>query len=90
MNKDVKNLLKKLEPEINLKCIEMKLKNQEKRIQRIFLIASILILFIPSLIILLNINILFVLFLVILIISNAILISLPRILNVNSQERCYE
>ena len=57
MDKNLEKLLCDLEPEINKKCFEIKEKKREKAIQRLFILVSILLLIIPSLLIILGISI---------------------------------
>ena len=57
MDKNLEKLLCNLEPEINKKCFEIKEKKREKMIQKLFILVSILLLIIPSLLIIIGISI---------------------------------
>ena len=41
MNKDLENLLNSLEPEVDKKCFELKQKQKERKLQKLFIITSI-------------------------------------------------
>lgn len=58
MDKNLETLLETLEPEIEKKCFKLQEERKEKILQRLFILASILLLFIPSILIILDINVL--------------------------------
>lgn len=86
MDKNLKKLLCNLEPEINKKCFEIQEKKRERRIQRVFILASILLLTIPSFLIMLGISMFIGIVCFILI---ALVVMLPFVIK---EERgvCYE
>lgn len=90
MDKNLENLLSNLEPNIDKKCFELKQKRKEKRLQKLFIIASILLLIIPSTLILLNINIWGFIIGAIGIISVLTIAMLPIALNEEPRGECYE
>lgn len=90
MDKNLENLLSNLEPNIDKKCFELKQKRKEKRLQKLFIIASILLLIIPSTLILLNINIGGFIIGAIGIISVLTIAMLPIALNEEPRGECYE
>lgn len=90
MDKNLENLLSNLEPNIDKKCFELKQKRKEKRLQKLFIIASILLLIIPSTLILLNINIWGFIIGAIGIISVLTITMLPIALNEEPRGECYE
>ncbi len=90
MDKDLQNLLCNLETDIDKKCFEIKQKRREKKLQRLFIIISILLLIIPSMLILLNINIWGIIFSAIVIISIIVIAMLPIALKEEVRGECYE
>ena len=90
MDKNLQNVLSNLEPEIDKKCFELKQKTREKRMQKLFILAIILLLFMPSTLIILNINIWVFIVGAISVIALAILIMLPIALKENARGECYE
>ncbi len=90
MDKNLENLLSNLEPNIDKKCFELKQKRKEKRLQKLFIIASILLLIIPSTLILLNINIWGFIIGAIGIISVLTIAMLPIALKEEPRGECYE
>lgn len=89
MDKNLEKLLCNLEPEIDRKCFEIKEKKREKMMQKAFILASILLLIIPSLLIILGINIFSMLLGIVSFIAITLIIMLPIALK---EERgvCYE
>lgn len=85
-----KTLLQKLEPEIERKCNEIKLNKKLKLKHRINILIGTLILIVPSILYLLNINILYFLIVNIVIVSLIVFVNLPKILNGDLKEACYE
>ena len=90
MDKNLQNVLSNLEPEIDKKCFELKQKTREKRMQKLFILAIVLLLFMPSTLIMLNINIWVFIVGAISVIALAILIMLPIALKENARGECYE
>ena len=90
MDKNLQNVLSNLEPEIDKKCFELKQKTREKRMQKLFILAIVLLLFLPSTLIILNINLWGFIVGVIAVITLAILIMLPIALKENARGECYE
>ena len=90
MDKNLQIVLSNLEPEIDKKCFELKQKTREKRMQKLFILAIVLLLFMPSTLIMLNINIWVFIVGAISVIALAILIMLPIALKENSRGECYE
>ena len=90
MDKNLQNVLSNLEPEIDKKCFELKQKTREKRIQKLFILAIVLLLFLPSTLIILNINLWGFIVGGIAVIALAILIMLPIALKENARGECYE
>ena len=90
MDKNLQNMLLNLEPTIDKKCFELKQKEREKYMQRIFVLVVVLLLFIPSTLIMLNVNVWEFVLGVISVISLAILIMLPITLKGNARGECYE
>ncbi len=90
MDKNLQIVLSNLEPEIDKKCFELKQKTREKRMQKLFILAIILLLFMPSTLIILNINIWVFIVGAISVIALAILIMLPIALKENARGECYE
>lgn len=89
MNKNLEKLLCNLEPEINKKCFEIKEKKREKMMQRLFILASILLLIIPSLLIIIGISILSMLIGIVSFTQITLVVMLPLAIK---EERgvCYE
>ena len=90
MDKNLPNVLSNLEPEIDKKCFELKQKTREKRMQKLFILAIVLLLFLPSTLIILNINLWGFIVGAIAVIALAILIMLPIALKENARGECYE
>lgn len=90
MDKNLQTVLSNLEPEIDKKCFELKQKTREKRMQKLFILAIVLLLFMPSTLIMLNINIWVFIVGAISVIALAILIMLPIALKGNARGECYE
>lgn len=90
MDKNLQNVLSNLEPEIDKKCFELKQKTREKRMQKLFILAIVLLLFLPSTLIILNINVWGFIVGAIAVIALAILIMLPIALKENARGECYE
>ena len=90
MDKNLQNVLSNLEPEIDKKCFELKQKTRERRMQKLFIFAIVLLLFIPSTLIMLNINIWGFIVGTVVLIGIAILIMLPIALKQNTRGECYE
>lgn len=90
MDKNLQTVLSNLEPEIDKKCFELKQKTREKRMQKLFILAIVLLLFMPSTLIMLNINIWVFIVGAISVIALAILIMLPIALKENARGECYE
>lgn len=90
MDKNLQNVLSNLEPEIDKKCFELKQKTREKRMQKLFILAIVLLLFLPSTLIILNINLWGFIVGGIAVITLAILIMLPIALKENARGECYE
>lgn len=89
MDKNLEKLLCNLEPEIDKKCFEIKEKKREKMMQRLFILISILLLTIPSLLIILGISIFSMLIGIVCFILIALVVMLPLAIK---EERgvCYE
>ena len=90
MDKNLQNVLSNLEPSIDKKCFELKQKTREKRMQKLFILAIVLLLFLPSTLIILNINLWGFIVGGIAVIALAILIMLPIALKENARGECYE
>ena len=90
MNKEINKLLKKLEPEIDKKCIEIKKEKNTKHKQIIYILLLILFVTMPSLFILFNINITYFMIFFILSLLLLTFIKLPDLLNSNIKGVCYE
>mgnify|MGYP005794366701 FL=1 len=90
MDKNLQIVLSNLEPEIDKKCFELKQKTREKRMQKLFILAIVLLLFMPSTLIILNINVWGFIVGGISVIALAILIMLPIALKENARGECYE
>ena len=90
MDKNLQNVLSNLEPEIDKKCFELKQKRRERRMQKLFIFAIVLLLFIPSTLIMLDVNIWGFIVGAIGLIALAILIMLPIVLKENTRGEFYE
>lgn len=90
MDKNLQNVLSNLEPEIDKKCLELKQKARERKMQKVFILAIVLLLFMPSALIMLNINIWAFIVGAIGMIALSILIMLPIALKENARGECYE
>ena len=90
MDKNLQNVLSNLEPEIDKKCFELKQKRRERRMQKVFILAVVLLLFIPSILIMLDVNIWAFIIGAIGLIALAIFIMLPIALKENARGECYE
>ena len=90
MDKNLQDVLSNLEPEIDKKCFELKQKTRERKMQKLFILAIVLLLFMPSTLIMLNINIWAFIVGGIAVIALAILIMLPIALKESARGECYE
>ena len=90
MDKNLQNVLSNLEPAIDEKCFELKKKTRERKMQKLFIFAIVLLLFIPSTLIMLDVNILGFIVGAIGLIALAVLIMLPIALKENARGECYE
>ena len=90
MDKNLQNVLSNLEPEIDKKCFELKQKTRERKMQKVFILWIVLLLFMPSTLIMLNINIWGFIVGAIGVIALAILIMLPIALKESARGECYE
>ena len=90
MDKNLQTVLSNLEPAIHKKSLELKQKTRERRMQKLFIFAIVLLLFIPSTLIMLNINIWGFIVGAIGLMALAILIMLPIALKENARGECYE
>ena len=90
MDKNLQNVLSNLEPEIDKKCFVLKQKTRERRMQKVFILAIVLLLFIPSTLIMLDVNIWGFIVGPIGLMALAILIMLPIALKENARGECYE
>lgn len=90
MDKNLQNVLSNLEPEIDKKCFELKQKTRERKMQKVFILGIVLLLFMPSTLIMLNINIWGFIVGAIGVIALAILIMLPIALKESARGECYE
>lgn len=90
MDKNLQNVLSNLEPSIDKKCFELKQKARERRMQKLFILAIVLLLFIPSTLIMLNINVWGFIIGAIGVIALGILIMLPIALKESARGECYE
>ena len=90
MDKNLQDVLSNLEPEIDKKCFELKQKTRERKMQKLFILAIVLLLFMPSTLIMLNINIWGFIVGGIAVIALAILIMLPIALKESARGECYE
>ena len=90
MDKNLQNVLSNLEPEIDKKCLELKQKARERKMQKVFILAIVLLLFMPSALIMLNINIWAFIVGATGMIALSILIMLPIALKENARGECYE
>lgn len=90
MVRDVDNLLNVLQPTIDEKCMELKRKRKEKIQQRIFIIISVMLLIVPSLLVFIGVNLINFLIIASIVISVIIFISLPFIIKIENRGVCYE
>lgn len=90
MDKNLEDLLSNLEPDIDKKCFELKQKSREKKMQKVFIIAIVLLLITPSTLIMLNINIWLFIIYGISFIALATIVMLPVALKEDSRGECYE
>ena len=90
MDKNLQTVLSNLEPSIDKKCFELKQKTRERRMQKLFIFAIVLLLFIPSTLIMLDVNIWEFIVGAIGLIALAVLIMLPIALKENARGECYE
>ena len=90
MDKNLQNALSNLEPAIDKKCFELKQKTRERKMQKLFILAIVLLLVMPSTLIMLNVNIWGFIVGAIGLIALAILIMLPIALKENTRGECYE
>ena len=90
MDKNLQNVLSNLEPEIDKKCFELKRETRERKMQKVFILGIVLLLFMPSTLIMLNINIWGFIVGAIGVIALAILIMLPIALKESARGECYE
>lgn len=90
MNKDLESLLNSLEPEVDRKCFELKKKQRERKLQKLFIITSIMLLVLPSILIIANINIWSFIIGAIAVTSTIVIIMLPIALKQEVRGECYE
>lgn len=90
MNKNIEKLLSNLQPEIDSKCREIKLKKANKRKSILSFISLLLLTITPSILYLFNINLIYFVLLIILITSLRLFIKLPDILKKDLKGVCYE
>ena len=90
MNKDVNKLLKKLEPEIDKKCAEIKERKNDKKRQMIYTLLLVMFITLPSLLIVFNLNITYFIIGMIIVLLLTIFMKLPDLLNANIKGVCYE
>ena len=90
MNKDLESLLNSLEPEVDRKCFELKQKQRERKLQKLFIITSIMLLVLPSILIIANINIWSFIIGAIAVTSTVVIIMLPIALKQEVRGECYE
>ena len=90
MNKDVNKLLKKLEPEIDKKCSEIKEKKNNKKKQIIYMLLLVVFITLPSLLIIFNLNITYFVISTIIVLLLTIFMKLPDLLNSNIGGICCE
>lgn len=86
MDKNLEKLLYNLEPEIDKKCLEIKQKRHEEKMQRLFILAILLFLTLPSLFVILNINIWVFIIETVVFVSLALIIMMPF----EIRGECYE
>lgn len=86
----MEEILSELKPEIHNKCIEIKQKRREKRIQIIISIIMIILLFIPSIFILFNISLYYILMIALIFFMIILFINLPRLLIIEERKMHYE
>lgn len=90
MNSELNKLLHNLEPEIDKKCLEIKI-NRKNRIQNIlFVILSICFISIPSILLLLNISLIYFFIAVGIIFFIKFILGLPDILSEKLEGKLYE
>ena len=89
MDKNLEKLLCNLEPEINKKCFEIKEKKREKTMQKLFILVSILLLTIPSLLIIVGISIFSMLIGIVCFMLIALVVMLPLAIK-DERGKCYE
>ncbi|WP_303195818.1 hypothetical protein [Thomasclavelia spiroformis] len=90
MNKEISELLKNLEPEIDKKCIEIKETKKIKHKQILYILLLILVVTTPSLLIIFNINVTYFIIGILVLILLVIFIKLPDLLKSDVKEVCYE
>ena len=90
MDKNLQTVLSNLEPAIDKKCYELKEKTKESKMQKVFILAVVLLLFVPSTLIMLDVNIWAFIIGAISLMALAILIMLPIALKENARGECYE
>ena len=87
MNNDANKLLKELEPVIEKKCREIRMRKHQNRILFLLCISFLLL---PSLFLLLNINLIYFLIGILIFFLLRFFIQLPDILKRSLEDRCYE
>lgn len=87
MNNDASKLLKELEPVIEKKCREIRMRKYQNRILFLLCISFLLL---PSLFLLLNINLIYFLIGILIFFLLRFFIQLPDILKRSLEDRCYE
>ncbi len=90
MNKEISELLKNLEPEIDKKCIEIKETKKIKHKQILYILLLILFVTTPSLLIIFNVNVTYFIIGILVLILLVIFIKLPDLLKSDVKEVCYE
>ena len=90
MNKDINKLLKKLEPEIDKKCSQIKVKKINKKKQIIYMLLLVVFITLPSLLIIFNLNITYFAISTIIVLLLTIFMKLPDLLNSNIGGICCE
>lgn len=80
MKDDLQLMLDDLQPDIEMKCNEIKQKKREKRLQVFFVLGILLFLFVPSILIILNMSLIYMFILVLFVIALSLFLWLPQIL----------
>ena len=90
MNKEISELLKNLEPEIDKKCIEIKETKKIKHKQILYILLLILFVTTPSLLIIFNVNVTYFIIGILVLVLLVMFIKLPDLLKSDVKEVCYE